>query len=665
MKSIYLMRSHYRKLILALFALCLIAPGQAVADDGKKSAHPLDPLSRDEIAAAVQVLKSSGKATDASRFPIITLHEPPKQEVWNFKPGDNVGRHAFVVVYERAANKTFEAVVDLNNKSLASWKEIAGAQPPLLFEDYFMMQSIVRSDRNWQEAMRKRGITDFQKVRLDPWSAGDFGFADERGKRLFRAIAFYRGDAKNPYARPIEGVVAYVDVNAKKILKLVDTDVVPLGKPKDYDAKSVGKMRDAPALLQIAQPQGASYTITGNEIRWQKWRFRYAMHAREGLVLYTVGYEDANRVRPVIYRASLSEMVVPYGDPGATWFWRNAFDEGEYNLGRFANSLEPMTDAPPNARFLDALFANETGGAIEVRRALALYERDGGVLWKHSDLESGYNESRRSRQLVISWIATAGNYEYVFNWVFNQDGSLDMEVGMTGIMLTKGVSAKSASDHDHESYGHLVAENVEAVHHQHFFNFRLDMDVDGAQNSLVEMNTEAAPAGAANPYNNAFMMRETPLRKEMEAQRQVNLASSRRWRILNPSVKNSLGQSVGYLLVAGENSVPYAAPISSVRKRAGFLNAHLWATQYDPSQMYAAGDYINQSRGGEGLEKWAAANRSIENRDIVLWYTLGVTHIPRPEEWPVMTVHRSGFKLLPAGFFTSNPALDVPKSNGQ
>jgi len=359
-------------------------------------------------------------------------------------------------------------------------------------------------------------------------------------------------------------------------------------------------------------------------------------------------------------------MVVPYGDPGEAWFWRNAFDEGEYNLGRFANSLEPMTDAPSNARFLDALFAGETGGAMEIKRAVAIFERDGGVLWKHFDMEGGGNESRRSRELVLSWIATAGNYEYVFNWVFRQDGSLEMELGMTGIMLTKGVDAKTASDHEHSNgYGHLVAENVEAVHHQHFFNFRLDFDVDGATNSVVEMNTEAVPQGKSNPYGNAFTMRETALKREKDGQRQLSLASSRRWKVINPSVRNPLGQPVGYLLLPGENSLPYAAPDSSVRRRAGFLGAHLWVTQYDAAQVYAAGDYINQSKGGEGLPKWAAANRPLENQDVVLWYTLGVTHIPRPEEWPVMTVHRSGFKVLPAGFFVGNPALDVPKANGQ
>jgi primary-amine oxidase len=444
------------------------------------------------------------------------------------------------------------------------------------------------------------------------------------------------------------------------VLKLIDTGVVPVSQENgDYDEQAVGKLREAPKALVIAQPEGASFTITGHEVRWQKWRFRYSMHPREGLVLHMIGYEDQGKVRPVIYRASLSEMVVPYGDPGETWFFRNAFDMGEYALGRFANQLEPLADAPPNAAFLNTTFPNEAGGAFEAPRTVAIFERDGGLLWKHLDFESGRNESRRARQLVMSWIATAGNYEYGFNWIFHQDGTLEMEIDLTGIMQAKGVKPGEAAHAEH--FGHMVAEGVAAVHHQHFFNFRLDTDIDGTANSVVEMNTAALPAGRRNPYANAFTMTETLLSKEKDAQRLVNMQTGRKWKVINPGAKNSLGQPSGYMLVPGENSLPYALPESSLRKRAGFLNAHLWATRFEPGEMNAAGYYVNQSKGGDGLSRWTAANRPIENQDVVLWYTLGVTHIPRPEEWPIMTVHKASFKLIPAGFFARNPAIDVPK----
>jgi primary-amine oxidase len=280
---------------------------------------------------------------------------------------------------------------------------------------------------------------------------------------------------------------------------------------------------------------------------------------------------------------------------------------------------------------------------------VALYERDGGIAWKHGD------NVRRARELVLSYLSQPGNYEYGFDWVFHQDGTLEMRVGLTGIMAAKGVAEGA-----HDPYSHLVAPHVAAPHHQHFFVFRLDMDVDGTPNRVVEMNSQPVAAGPANQYGGAFAMQETALRTEKAAQRQLNLQSSRRWIVESSSAHNPLGHPTGYALLPGENSVPFALPDSWVRKRAGFLNAHVWVTPYNAAERYAAGDYPNQSKGGDGLPKWTAADRSVDGRDVVLWYTMGITHNPRPEDWPVMPVYEAGFKLVPWGFFAKNPALDLP-----
>jgi primary-amine oxidase len=623
---------------------------------------PLEALSKDEIATAMKVLRASGKVGPETRFPVIALHEPSKADVLAFRPGMPIRREAFVVVYERANNQTSEAVIDCTHSALLSWKKIAGVEPPFTLEDINLTQEIVHADPQWQAAMRKRGITDFEHVQVDPWSAGFYGLQGEQGVRVIRALSYYNAGSVNPYARPVEGVVAYIDMNARKVFKLVDTGVVPVPKATaDFDEKSVGPLRIPPKPLQISEPDGQSFEVHGNEVQWQKWHFRFAMHPREGLVLYTVGYEDKGRVRSIVYRAGLSEMVVPYGDPDPAWFFRNAFDEGEYGIGHMVYSQEPNTDAPSNAQFFNAVFADENGNPFEIPRAVALYERDGGLLWKHVDEKTEINQSRRARELVLGWIATVGNYEYGFNWVFHQDGTLEMDVLLTGIMEPKAVKISGT----HDAYEHLVTADVAAPHHQHFFNFRLDMDVDGQSNSVVEMNTVAVPPGPKNPYKNAFVAKGQVLGTEQTAERQLNPGSARFWMVTNPAAKNAVGEPVAYALVPEGNAVPYAAPDSSIRKRAGFLNAQLWVTPYDRSQMYAAGDYVNQNKGGEGLVRWVKADRSIKERDIVLWYTLGVTHIPRPEDWPVMPVEHTGFKLLPAGFFDRNPALDVPDNTSK
>jgi primary-amine oxidase len=346
------------------------------------------------------------------------------------------------------------------------------------------------------------------------------------------------------------------------------------------------------------------------------------------------------------------------------WFFKNAFDGGEDSFGRYASMLEPLRDYPDNATTFNIVLPSESGDWFEIPRAVALYERDGGLLWKHYDKDHSRNEARRARELVLSWVATVGNYDYGFNWVFHQDGSLEMEVLLTGFMECKATALKTVPDIGHHEgdlkFGHLVAQNLIAVHHQHFFNFRLDMDVDGTNNSVVEMNTSAVPAGPDNPYKNAFTMTETLFHNEQDAERQMSLNDNRRWTIINPSVKDTLGYPVGYTLLPGENSVPYAAQDSWLRKRAAFTNAHFWTTPYDPSQMFAAGFYVNQSQGEDGLQKWVEAKRSIENQDLVVWYTMGITHIPRPEEYPMMAVHKAGFMLVPNAFFVQDPADGVP-----
>jgi primary-amine oxidase len=547
---------------------------------------------------------------------------------------------------------------------------LAGVQPSIMNVEIDRVAPLVRADPAFQEAMRKRGLTNMEEIQLDPWAPGLLDPKTEpRTTRWVRALAYVKGKQKNPYARPIEGVVALVNLNAMRVERVIDTGVYPIPpETADLDQASIakrGRLRAATKPLLITQPQGASFTVSasGHEVHWQNWRFRFSIEPREGLVLHTVAYEDRGRLRSILYRASLSEMLVPYADPSSNWSFRNAFDEGEYGLGRLTDSLEVGVDAPKHARFFNAVFADDLGKPTVLPRAVAIYERDGGLLWKHFEYYSNNRtDGRRARELVIFSMVTVANYDYGFNWIFRQDGTLELQAVLTGIMLTKGV--KNA-DHAHDEDGrvwHMVAPNLAAVHHQHFFNFRLDFDIDDGPNAVREVNTHALPAGADNPSLNAFVMEETPLRTEADAQRDMNLATARRWVVINPASHNGLGQPAGYLIAPGDNSVPYLQPDSPIRQRAGFINHHFWATAYDPAEQHAAGEFPNQSEPGQGLPAWTKANRSIDGQDVVAWFTFGVTHIPRPEEWPVMSATTAGFKLLPVSFFTFNPALEVPIS---
>jgi primary-amine oxidase len=608
-------------------------------------------LTATEIRTATATIRSDSRIPRTTRFSIMTLDEPAKEAVLRRAA---TTRRAFAVLYDYDSNRTWEAVANLETRKLDRLQEIPGAQPMVTGDDSTRADQIVRADPRWRSAMLARGIRDLNTVVIIAWTAGYFALPGTEQGRVVRAVPYsYDGNTRNFYAHPIEGVVAHVNLTTGKVLELLDRD---RRLPIPRDSAELGTvfnlpLREAPASLQITQPNGPGFKIQDGEVRWQKWRFRWSLHAREGLVVHEVGYEDGGAVRPVMYRGSLSEMLVPYGDPSQGWFFRNSFDAGELGLGINATPLAPGVDCPQNCSVFDAVFANADGQPMQLPRAVALYERDGGYVWKHE------TEARRARDLVLSFVSTVGNYDYGFEWIFHQDGAIDVRVLLTGVMAAKAIATGS-----HDTYSHPVGKNLAAPHHQHFFTFRLDMDVDGAgANRVVEMNSAAVPMGKDNPYGGAFQMIETPLATERAAQRNLNLASGRKWIVQSTSRKNALGHATGFALLPGENAVAFAAPESWVRKRAPFLEAHVWVTPYRAGEWYAGGDYPNQSRGGDGLARWTKDNRPVANTDVVLWYTVGVTHNPRPEDWPVMPVHAAGFRLVPWGFFDRNPAMDLPR----
>jgi primary-amine oxidase len=232
-----------------------------------------------------------------------------------------------------------------------------------------------------------------------------------------------------------------------------------------------------------------------------------------------------------------------------------------------------------------------------------------------------------------------------------------MEVKLTGIMNTTALSPGESA-----RPGTEVAPRLNAPYHHHYFNARLDFAVDGEENTVQEVNTRGTPAGPDNPYKSGFIAEATPLLKEAEARRNTNPSSARFWRVVNAGRKNSIGQSVANRLCPGETTRPFGLPDAPILKRAGFLIRNLWVTPFDPEERFPAGDYPNQNPDGEGLPKWTGADSDLADRDLVLWYTFGHTHIPRLEDWPVMPVSSMGFTMRPDGFFDRNPALDLPPS---
>jgi len=626
-------------------------------------AHPLDPLTAEEILRACEVVKDAQQLGAECRFALVHLHEPAKAEVLAYQPGDAIERSAFLMVFHATTGATHEAVVNLSQGTVVSWVQhhTEEGQPPVLVEDFFAVDRIVKADEGWRNAVKRRGLTDedIKLVQVDPFSAGNFGFTLEKGRRVVRAVSYYRAArTDNAYSHPIEGLVAVVDLIAKRVLQLVDDEVVvPVPKKKhNYDSESLGTPRQDLKPLHISQPEGPSFSVDGWGVKWQKWSFRVGFTSREGLVLHQLGYDS----RPIVYRASVTEMVVPYGDANTSQFWKNAFDCGEYGLGKLANSLELGCDCLGLIHYFDVPMVEDEGTVTVMKNAVCMHEEDYGVLWKHFDFRTGLHQVRRSRRLVISFFATVGNYDYGFYWYLYQDGTIQLEVKLTGIIQTAAVAP--GADYP---YGGMVAEGLGGPNHQHFFCARLHMMVDGEQNSVTEHEYHPRPWGQDNPYGNVFDLTARTLSRELDACREADGKTGRFWKIVNPNHRNAVGKHPGYKLVVQASPLLLAQPGSSIDRRGGFATKHLWVTRYAADERYATGNYPNQHAGGDGLPRYVQQNRSIENEDVVVWHTFGHSHVCKPEDFPIMPVEYAGFMLKPNNFFVANPAMDLPaEANG-
>ncbi|ELY51118.1 tyramine oxidase [Natronococcus jeotgali DSM 18795] len=646
--------------------------------------HPLAPLPPAEIERSWSIVLEECELSEDARAIEITLAEPPKAALRAFEDGDSrPERRARVVARDKTERVSYEGVVSLDDDAVVEWREIERGQPRMIGEEFVEVEETVTETEEFREAVRRRGA-DPDLAIVTAWSAGyDFVPEDiDRDRRLAHGIAWVQDDADGEgaeaYNRPLSGIHAWVDLDDREVVKVVDTgpkteDIVG-DLRTSYYREDKRNLREDLEPYNVIQPEGPSWEVEGHTVEWQNWHVRVGFNHREGLVLHDVSYEDDGDERTILRRASWPEVVTAYNDPDPDHDWKAPFDVGEYGLGRLANSLTEGCDCLGYMHYWDAALNDGDGNAQVIPNAICLHEEDYGLLWKHYDWRVDDHEVRRNRRLVISFISTIGNYDFGFYWYFYQDGSIEGEVRLTGCNAT----GLLGEDDRETGYAETIGPGHKSMLHQHVFNCRLDFEVDGPTNTVREVNLREVPYGPEgydptphadadrkhlNPHGNAAYVDRTRFERESEAKRLTDTHAGRYWEIVNEDVRNdATGEPVGYRLVGGDGTntaFPMQAG-SGVAKRAGFAKKHLWVTRYDDDERFPAGDYPNQHPGGEGLPEWTEADRSIANEDLVVWYNLCQTHVSVPEDWPILPAKMVSFKLQPAHFFEENPAIDVP-----
>jgi len=656
-----LMRSLTRP---ALVLICSVFAPVLLFAQNRAPTHPLDALKTQEYWAVYDVLRDSGKIDSDTVTHSVLLHEPAKDRVLAWKPGDPIFREAEVILVRKGV--TIEALVDIANRKLESWRERKDVQAPVTRNEFRELDEVMKKDPRVVEALKKRGITDLAPVACfaDPFSY--FALPEHEGHRIMMGGCSYTHGVYHDWSRDIEGLQIKVDATQKKVLQVIDEDITPVSEaPVNYqDLETAPRPGTTP--IGVSQPLGASFQVKGSEVAWQNWRFRFRLDPRLGAIVNLAGIQDGNRFRSVLYEGSLSELYVPYMDPALGWANRVFIDAGEfYATGHILKPLRAEVDCPSNAVYFDSLAWEEHGFPVIHSQVACLFESySGEPAWRH--FEGHQLSGSGARVLVLRTAAVIGNYDYVLDWRFERDGNLRLAVGATGIVETKAVKAKDAVDSPGHStagagdeFGHFVAENTVGVNHDHFFSFRLDVDVDGVNNSFMPMRLVKRQLN--NPMRKSIWVAESSIAKsERDAMMDIHLDKPSMWHFVNPNVKGPLGYPTGYELMPGTTAASLLDPDDGPQKVGAFSAHQLWVTPYKRDERFASGVYPTQSKGDDGLAVWTEANRPIENTDIVAWYTLGFHHVTRAEDWPVMPVMWHDFVLRPFDFFPQSPVITLP-----
>ncbi len=543
-----------------------------------------------------------------------------------------------------------EAIVDVGAGVIEKWDEISHVRPTLLMHEAAHAIGTIRANPEYLAALARRGITAdmIDRVQIDPWPAGVFGYDCEDGRRISRCISFLRDDqTDNGYARPIEGLIVHFDNGRNEVLEVIDHGVTPMPteagelprRGSTAHAHRPEADRDHPARraeLHASRATSCSGRSGSSAIAFDPF---------EGLVLHQVAYnDDDGRVRPILHRASISEMVVPYGDPDPLHGWKNAFDAGEWGLGRMTQSLQLGCDCLGEIHYFDATLATEHGKPWVIENAICMHEEDYGILWKHVDLWGGTSEVRRSRRLVVSFISTVGNYEYGFFWYFYLDGNIQLEVKLTGIVSPMAIEPGATTGvRQRDRRGHRRAAPSAHVQRPPRLRRRRreQRDLRGRR------GTDAARP--REPVAQRVPRRSRPDSRPSSARDATPIPPRpRTWRIVNPTC--ATGSANRRRTSSCRRCRRRRCSRTPTRRSASaptFAQHNLWVTPVlAPTSGGPRASTRTSIPATTGCRAGRRNDRSVADTDLVVWYSFGVTHFVRPEDWPVMPVEYTGFLLI-------------------
>ncbi|KAI1848680.1 hypothetical protein JX266_005539 [Neoarthrinium moseri] len=650
--------------------------------------HPLQQLSIDETNVARDVTLSLHEGV-VIEFREIFLQEPPKKDLVKFLDQEHSGQVSdgtprparlakvqYDVIGGSKVPEFHESVINITQRNRVAHEVVSSDyHAALTMHEFATFVEVCQKSPLYLSKIQELKLPAGFEVVIEPWPYGGMD-ATEENRRYFQGLLFAQDTRSgNPdsnfYAFPIP-LIPIMDWTKREIIKILELatggkgdsltarneslNIIDHCKGSEYapELLSEGTRSDLKPL-HVVQPEGPSFKVTDeNLVEWQNWRMRLSFNTREGAVLHDLTYQGRN----VLHRLSMSEMTVPYADPREPYHRKQAFDFGDGGAGNCANNLTLGCDCLGVIKYFDGVITGPDGTGQVAKNVVCLHEQDNGIAWKHTNWRTGRAVVTRRRELVFQFIITLANYEYAFYYILNQAGGITVQVRATGIVSVVNIDEGKTS-----AYGNIVSPGALAQNHQHIFCVRIDPAIDGHRNTVVQEESLQVPMNPeTNPSGNYYEVVQTPITTSSGID-----ADPQRHRIFKIQNRNKLnpvsGKPVGYKIVPPATQLLLADKNSMQAKRALFAQHHLWVTKHNDDEFYAGGRYtLQSSKEVGGVGDAAARHDKVDNEDIVVWSSFGLTHNPRVEDWPVMPVELLELHITPSDFFTKNPAIDVPSN---
>jgi primary-amine oxidase len=655
------------RLFAFVFLMLHVAPAlaQEAEQTGSEPApifHPLDALTHDEMQLTAKILLDAGVTDAASQFSALTLLEPPKDVVHAWTSESEPPNRQALAVFRRGG-KTSVAQVDITEGKVLTVTDKPGAFPIVLDDSWTRARDAFMKDKRFLQAMEKRGLKVDGSVICTPNSAGWYPGDGAQGRSILKVPCYSLDEMLHPsLARPIEGLMGVVDSETGEVLNVFDREPVALAPAPQGYGKTLAQARQPIARVGFQQEGLGNLKLSGNlNAEWLDWSFHVRADKRAGMIVSLVRFKDGARWRDMAYQMNVSEIFVPYMDPDPTWAYRAFMDAGEFGLGYLLSSLRPGVDCPDTAAFIDARLPNDVGGSYVREAGLCIFERPtGDPAWRHYSSGRKVIDGEPQLELVVRFAPTLGNYDYIVDFVFTPQGNIKLRVGATGFDAIKSVAAKDMASPTAEqdtAYGNLIAPYTVAPFHDHYFNFRLDLDVDGTGNALVQDSFVPQNIETELGRKSLWTISSQRLEKEGPIVADHSNVGGRNLRLINATTKNALKQSPSLWLNAHHDAQSILDPTDPPQQRAQFSANQFWLTRYKPDELWAAGLLPNLNPKDEGLPTYVAEPEDVSGQDVVIWYTMGFRHVTRPEDFPILPTFWHEMTIRPAFFFDMDPSM--------